>query len=169
MTEQKPITEGVFPPSADLVARAHVDAGRYDEMYARSISDPEGFWADQAQRLDWIKAPTQIKDVDYTFGQVKINWYADGTLNVAANCIDRHLETRGDQTAIIWEPDNPDEPAQHITYKELHKNTCRMANVLESLGVGKGDRVVIYLPMVPEAAYAMLACARIGADRKSVV
>jgi acetyl-CoA synthetase len=132
-------------------------------MYARSVSDPEGFWAEAAQRLDWMKAPTQIKDVDFTLGQVKINWYADGTLNVAANCVDRHLATRGDQTAIIFEPDDPNEAARHITYKDLHRSVCRMANILESLGVRKGDRVVIYMPMIPEAAYAMLACARIGA------
>jgi acetyl-CoA synthetase len=132
-------------------------------MYARSVNEPEAFWAEQAQRLDWIKTPTQIKDVNYTFGEVDIKWFADGTLNVAANCVDRHLETRGDQTAIIFEPDDPNEAAQHITYKALHKSVCKMANVLETLGVRKGDRVIIYLPMIPEAAYAMLACARIGA------
>ncbi|MCK0152070.1 AMP-binding protein, partial [Marivita sp. S6314] len=120
--------------------------------YARSVSDNEGFWAEQAQRVDWIKAPSQIKDVDFTLGQVKINWYADGTLNVAANCVDRHLETRGDQTAIIFEPDDPNEDAKHITYRDLHRSVCKMANILETLGVRKGDRVVIYLPMIPEAA-----------------
>ncbi|MFZ7094530.1 AMP-binding protein, partial [Primorskyibacter sp. 2E233] len=104
-----------------------------------------------------------IKDVDFTLGQVKIEWFKDGKLNVAANCIDRHLETRGTQTAIIFEPDDPNEPAQSISYADLHRRTCRMANVLESMGVRKGDRVIIYLPMIPEAAYAMLACARIGA------
>jgi acetyl-CoA synthetase len=152
-----------YPPSAEIISNAHVDAVRYEEMYARSMSDPEGFWAEQAQRLDWMKVPTQIKDVDFTLGQVKINWYADGTLNVAANCVDRHLATRGDQTAIIFEPDSPDEAARHITYRDLHRSVCKMANILESLGVRRGDRVVIYLPMIPEAAYAMLACARIGA------
>ena len=165
MNDQTTTTEGtaVYPPSSETVARAHVDAGRYEEMYARSVSDPEGFWAEQAQRLDWMKAPSQVKDVDFTLGQVKINWFADGTLNVAANCVDRHLATRGDQTAIIFEPDDPNEPAKHITYKALHGSVCRMANILETMGVRKGDRVVIYLPMIPEAAYAMLACARIGA------
>ncbi|WP_420324800.1 acetate--CoA ligase [Mameliella sp.] len=153
----------VYPPSADLAAKAHVDASRYDEMYARSVSDPEGFWAEQAQRLDWMTPPTEIKKTDFTLGQVKIEWFRDGTLNVAANCIDRHLEKRGNQTAIIFEPDDPNEPAQSISYADLHRRTCRMANVLESMGVRKGDRVVIYLPMIPEAAYAMLACARIGA------
>ncbi|MFW8634236.1 acetate--CoA ligase [Cribrihabitans pelagius] len=155
--------DAVYPPSEETVARAHVNAARYDEMYAASIQDPEGFWREQGHRLDWIKPFTQVKDVDFSLGNVSINWFADGTLNVAANCIDRHLETRGDQTAIIWEPDDPQDAAQHITYKTLHENTCRMANVLKGLGVSKGDRVVIYLPMIPEAAYAMLACARIGA------
>jgi acetyl-CoA synthetase len=157
------MTVTTYPPSAEIISNAHVDAVRYEEMYARSMSDPEGFWAEQAQRLDWMKVPTQIKDVDFTLGQVKINWYADGTLNVAANCVDRHLATRGDQTAIIFEPDSPDEAARHITYRDLHRSVCKMANILESLGVRRGDRVVIYLPMIPEAAYAMLACARIGA------
>jgi len=153
----------VYPPSDDIIRNAHVDSARYEEMYARSVSDPEGFWAEAAQRLDWMKAPRQVKDVDFTLGQVKINWFADGTLNVAANCVDRHLETRGDQTAIIFEPDDPTEDAQHITYRDLHRSVCKMANILETMGVRRGDRVVIYLPMIPEAAYAMLACARIGA------
>jgi len=152
-----------YPPSAELAAAAHVDAEKYDAMYAASLSDPDGFWGAQAQRVDWIKKPTEVRDVDFTLGQVKINWYADGQLNVAANCIDRHLETRGAQTAIIWEPDSPDEPAQHITYRDLHAGTCKMANILKDQGVGRGDRVIIYMPMVPEAAFAMLACARIGA------
>ncbi|MEO0767111.1 MAG: acetate--CoA ligase [Pseudomonadota bacterium] len=152
-----------YAPSADMVARAHVDAATYDEMYAASIADPDAFWGAHGKRIDWIKPYTQVKDVDYTFGNVSINWYADGTLNVSANCIDRHLATRGDQTAIIWEPDSPDDEAQQITYNQLHAETCKMANVLKSLGVGKGDRVVLYLPMIPEAAYAMLACTRIGA------
>ena len=152
-----------YPPSSDFSSGSHVDAARYDALYARSMSDPEGFWADQARRIDWIKAPTQVKDVDFTLGQVSIKWFEDGTLNVAANCVDRHLETRGDQTAIIWEPDSPEDEALHITYRDLHRSVCKMANVLSDLGVTKGDRVVIYLPMIPEAAYAMLACARIGA------
>ncbi len=152
-----------YPPSAEMAANAHVDGAKYDEMYAASMSDPEAFWREQGQRIDWITPYSDIKDVDYTLGQVSIKWYSDGQLNVSANCIDRHLETRGDQTAIIWEPDNPDDAPQHITYKELHANTCKMANILRDMGIGKGDRVVIYLPMIPEAAYAMLACARIGA------
>ncbi|MGH1465035.1 MAG: acetate--CoA ligase [Cognatishimia sp.] len=157
------MTAQTFPPAADLAARAHVDAAKYETMYAASLADPEGFWREHGQRIDWIKPFTNVKDVNYAYGEVDINWYADGSLNVSANCIDRHLATRGDQTAIIWEPDSPDEPAQHITYKDLHAATCRMANVLKDLGVSKGDRVVLYLPMIPEAAYAMLACARIGA------
>ncbi|AXI56881.1 acetate--CoA ligase [Sulfitobacter sp. JL08] len=150
-------------PSADIVKNALIDEAKYDALYAASIKDPDAFWGEQGQRVDWIKPYSTVRDVTYDYGKVAINWYADGTLNVSANCIDRHLETRGDQTAIIWEPDSPEEDAKHITYKELHRNTCKMANILESLGVRKGDRVVIYLPMIPEAAYAMLACARVGA------
>ncbi|MEP1767828.1 MAG: acetate--CoA ligase [Sulfitobacter sp.] len=156
-------TAKTYPPSAELAANAHVDAEKYTSMYAASLSDPDAFWRAQGARVDWMTPFTQVKDVDFTLGAVKINWYADGALNVAANCIDRHLTSRGDQTAIIWEPDSPDEPAQHITYKDLHAGTCRMANVLKDLGVSRGDRVIIYLPMIPEAAFAMLACARIGA------
>ncbi|MBT3466904.1 MAG: acetate--CoA ligase [Rhodobacteraceae bacterium] len=152
-----------YPPSAEMAANANVDAEKYDAMYAASTADPDAFWGEHGKRIDWIKPYTQVKDVDFTLGNVSINWYADGTLNVAANCIDRHLETRGDQTAIIWEPDSPTDEALHITYKQLHSSVCKMANVLKDLGVGKGDRVVIYMPMIPEAAYAMLACARIGA------
>ncbi|WP_343503807.1 acetate--CoA ligase [Alloyangia pacifica] len=154
---------GSYAPSADFVAKAHIDAARYDEMYARSISDPEGFWGEQAQRLDWMARPTKIKDSCFDFGNVSIKWFEDGVLNVAYNCIDRHLPARAKQTAIIFEPDNPEDPAQHITYAELYDKVNRMANVLLSQGVMRGDRVVIYLPMIPEAAYAMLACARIGA------
>ena len=153
----------MYPPSAEMAQTAHVNAAGYDAMYAQSLSDPEGFWAEQAKRIDWIKAPTRVKDADFTLGQVAIKWFEDGTLNVAANCVDRHLATRGDQTAIIWEPDSPEDPALHITYRDLHGHVCRMANILTGLGIAKGDRVVIYMPMIPEAAYAMLACARIGA------
>ena len=155
--------EQTYPPSANMAAGAHVNAEKYEAMYAASVGDPEGFWREQAARVDWIKPFTQVKDVDYTLGNVKINWYADGQLNVSANCVDRHLATRGNQTAIIWEPDSPDDEAQHITYNALHAQTCKMANILRDMGVGKGDRVIIYLPMIPEAAYAMLACTRIGA------
>jgi len=152
-----------YPPSADIAARAHADKAEYDRMYAASVQDPEGFWAEHGKRIDWIKPFSRVKNTRFDYGDVSIRWFEDGTLNVAANCIDRHLETRGAQTAIIWEPDDPQTEARHITYRELHAETCRMANVLRGLGVERGDRVVIYLPMIPEAAYAMLACARIGA------
>ena len=152
-----------FPPSADMSKNAHVDSAKYDAMYAASIADPDAFWQEQGARVDWIKPFTAVKNVDYSFGNVDIKWYADGTLNVAANCVDRHLATRGNQTAIIFEPDNPKEAAQHISYNELSANVNRMANIFKDMGVGKGDRVVLYLPMIPEAAYAMLASARIGA------
>ncbi|PUB17022.1 acetate--CoA ligase [Yoonia sediminilitoris] len=141
----------------------HVNAQQYKAQYEASISDPDAFWAAQGKRLDWIKPFTTVQNVDFKLGQVSIKWFEDGVLNVSANCIDRHLATRGDQTAIIWEPDDPNDAALHITYKDLHRSVCKMANILEELGVRKGDRVVIYLPMIPEAAYAMLACARIGA------
>ena len=157
------MTQKTYPPSAEMRAGAHVDASRYEEMYAASVSDPESFWGEHGRRLDWITPYSRVKECDFTLGQVDIKWFADGTLNVAANCIDRHLAERAGQTAIIWEPDDPSQDALHITYRELHDNTCRMANVLRDLGVGRGDRVVLYLPMIPEAAYAMLACARIGA------
>ena len=157
------MSDKTYAPSPDFVANALINEAQYDEMYAASIADPDAFWGEQAQRIDWIKPFTKVKDVSYEFGNVSIKWFEDGTLNVSANCIDRHLATRGDQTAIIFEPDDPNEPAQNITYKQLHAETCKMANVLKSMGVGKGDRVVLYLPMIPEAAYAMLACTRIGA------
>ncbi len=150
-------------PHAHMVANAHVNAADYDKMYAASIADPAAFWGEHGKRIDWIKPYTRVKDVSFDYGNVSIKWYDDGTLNVSANCIDRHLAARGDQTAIIWEPDSPDDKALHITYRDLHKATCKMANVLKDMGVEKGDRVVIYMPMIPEAAYAMLACARIGA------
>ncbi len=141
----------------------HADAAKYRSMYNESISDPDKFWGREGKRLDWITPFTKVKNTDFTFGHVSIKWYEDGVLNVSANCIDRHLATRGEQTAIIFEPDDPATPAQHITYNQLAERVNRMANVLLSQGVMRGDRVVIYLPMIPEAAYAMLACARIGA------
>ncbi|SEN21389.1 acetyl-coenzyme A synthetase [Pseudorhodobacter antarcticus] len=153
----------VYPASDDFVAGAHVNAAQYASMYAASAADPVAFWAEQGKRIDWIKPYTKVKDTNFTLGEVSIKWFEDGNLNVSANCVDRHMTTRANQTAIIWEPDHPDTPAQHITYAQLLENTCRMANVLKAHGVAKGDRVVIYLPMIPEAAYAMLACARVGA------
>ena len=140
------------------------DKATYMAAYARSVEDPDGFWAEQAQRVEWIKPFTKVKDTSFEPGNIDIRWFEDGTLNVSANCIDRHLAERGDQTAIIWEPDDPIKDApQHITYRDLHRSVSKMANVLKGMGVSKGDRVVLYLPMIPEAAYAMLACARIGA------
>ena len=162
MTDQSQ-TEAIYPASPDFVAKAHIDAAKYEKMYAASIADPDTFWGEQGKRIDWIQDYTKVKDTDFTFGQVSIKWFEDGKLNVSANCIDRHVARRGNQTAIIWEPDDPSTPAKHITYADLLENVCRMANVLKANGVKKGDRVVLYLPMIPEAAYAMLACARIGA------
>jgi len=153
----------VFKPSAAAVARTHTTEAQYDDMYARSLSDPDGFWGEQAKRLDWVRFPTRIKNTTFAYPDVSIKWFEDGVLNVAANCIDRHLAEHGDDIAIIWEPDDPNAPAEHISYRTLHEKVCRCANVLKSLGVRKGDRVTIYLPMIPQAAYAMLACARIGA------
>jgi len=153
----------VHPPRKEFAATAHIDADRYEALYAASVADPEAFWREEGQRIDWIRPFERVKNTDFTLGQVSIKWFEDGTLNVCANCVDRHLETRGDRTAIIWEPDDPADAPKHITYRALHASVCRMANILEDMGVRKGDRVVIYLPMIPEAAYAMLACARIGA------
>ncbi|WP_432256001.1 acetate--CoA ligase [Limimaricola sp. AA108-03] len=157
------MTPQLHEPSEETRARAHLDRAGYDRMYAQSMQDPEGFWAEQGKRLDWIKPFSKVKNTNFELGRVSIEWFEDGALNVAANCIDRHLATRGAQTAIIWEPDDPQAEAQHITYQQLHAHVGKFANVLKKMGVGKGDRVVIYMPMIPEAAYAMLACARIGA------
>jgi len=151
-----------FPVSADWAKRAWADAARYREMYEASIADPEGFWAEQGKRLDWIRPYGQVRDVSYDPADLHIRWFHDGSLNVCANCVDRHLPARAEQTAIIWEGDDPKD-SRRISYRELHEEVCRLANVLKAQGVRKGDRVTIYLPMIPEAAYAMLACARIGA------
>ncbi|GGF16158.1 acetyl-coenzyme A synthetase [Youhaiella tibetensis] len=152
----------VFEPSAEAKARTWVTAEQYEAMYAQSVSDPEGFWAEQAKRIDWIKAPTKIKNTSFEFPNVSIKWFEDGVLNISANCIDRHLPQRADQVALIWEGDTPG-TQDHITYQRLYDEVNRFANVLKAQGVKKGDRVTIYLPMIPAAAYAMLACARIGA------
>ena len=152
-----------YAASEEFIANAHVNAAQYAAMYAASVADPTAFWAKEGQRIDWIKDFTRVKETSFERGAVSIKWFEDGTLNVSANCIDRHMTSRANQTAIIWEPDDPKTPAQHITYAQLLENTSRMANVLKAQGVSRGDRVVIYLPMIPEAAYAMLACARIGA------
>ncbi|MBI1260316.1 MAG: acetate--CoA ligase [Rhizobiales bacterium] len=152
----------LVPVSPEWAQRAYVDKADYDAMYQQSISDPEGFWREQGKRVDWIKPYTKVKNTTYDPKHVSIKWYEDGTLNVSANCIDRHLPKRASQTAIIWEGDDPAD-AKHITYQELHDEVCRFANVLKARGVKRGDRVTVYMPMIPEAAYAMLACARIGA------
>jgi acetyl-CoA synthetase len=151
----------VYPVPADAAARAHIDANTYREMYARSVEDPEGFWADQADEfVTWFKKWDRVMEWDFNTPEIK--FFEGAKLNVSYNCLDRHLETRGDQIAIIWEGDDPSDDRQ-ITYRELHGEVCRFANALKNLGVEKGDRVCIYLPMIPEAAVAMLACARIGA------
>ena len=156
------MSASVFPVPSDVAAGAHADNAKYLEMYKRSVEDPDGFWGEHGKRIDWIKPYTKVKNTSYDYHNVSIKWFEDGTLNVSANCIDRHLETRGDQPAIIWEGDDPAD-SKVITYKELHHEVNKFANVLHAQGVKKGDRVTLYLPMIPEAAYAMLACTRIGA------
>ncbi|MEO0982482.1 MAG: acetate--CoA ligase [Pseudomonadota bacterium] len=151
-----------YPVPAAFAAGARVDASGYSEMYGRSVSDPEGFWGEAGRRLDWMTPYTKVKDVSWDTDDLHIRWFEDGVLNVSANCLDRHLAARGDQAAIIWEGDDPGR-SETITYLQLHERVCRFANVLKSLGAKKGDRVTLYLPMIPEAAVAMLACARIGA------
>jgi acetyl-CoA synthetase len=152
----------LFPVPAAWAAKAHMDAAGYDAAWKRVEADPDGFWKDVAGRLDWMTPPTKIKDVSFDKADFRIKWFEDGVLNVSVNCLDRHLATRGDQTAFIWEGDDPAD-SRKISYAQAHEEVCRMANVLKDLGVSKGDRVTIYMPMIPEAAYAMLACARIGA------
>jgi len=151
-----------FPVPAKIAAKAWCDEAAYFKMYEQSINDPAGFWGEHGKRIDWIKPFTKVKDVSFGPGDVHIKWFEDGTTNAATNCIDRHLATRRDQTAIIWEGDDPNE-SKAITYGELHEQVGRLANALKARGVKKGDRVTIYMPMIPEAVYAMLACARIGA------
>ncbi|MGE5166112.1 MAG: acetate--CoA ligase [Sphingobacteriales bacterium] len=156
------MSEKIYDVPADWRKRAYIDDAKYQEMYARSIKEPNGFWAEQAKRVDWIKPFSKVKNTSYDSHNVSIKWFEDGTLNVAYNCVDRHLARRGDQTAIIWEGDDPKNDKK-LTYKQLHAEVCRFANVLKARGVKKGDRVTIYLPMITETAVAMLACARIGA------
>ncbi|MBA4174541.1 MAG: acetate--CoA ligase, partial [Hyphomicrobium sp.] len=151
-----------YPVSAQWAERAWVNEAKYKEMYERSIKDPNGFWGEIGRRIDWMKPYTIVKNTSYDPSNVSIKWYEDGTLNVCYNCVDRHLKTRGNQVAIIWEGDDPTQD-EKITYRQLHERVSKFANVLKANGVKKGDRVTIYLPMIPEAAYAMLACARIGA------
>jgi len=153
--------DSTIPVPSTVATSAWINEAKYKKLYEESVADPAKFWGEQGKRLDWIKPYTKVKNTRYE-GDVSIKWYEDGTLNASYNCIDRHLKDRADQTAIIWEGDDPNE-SKHITYAELHDNVCRLANVLKAHGIKKGDRVTIYLPMIPEAAYAMLACARIGA------
>ena len=157
------MTDDLFPVPAEWAAQARIDEAAYGRMYAASLADPDGFWLDQARRLDWERFPTVAGDWSYAAEDFHIRWFADGVLNVTTNCLDRHLATRGDDVALIWEPDEPNEEPRRYTYRELHAEVCRFANTLRAEGVAKGDRVTIYLPMIPEAAFAMLACARIGA------
>jgi len=152
----------IFDVPPDISANALVDDAKYQQMYAASIDDPEQFWGDHGKRLDWMRPYSKVKNTHYGKDEVSIKWYEDGTLNASVNCIDRHLQKRGDQVAIIWEGDEPSDDAK-ITYRQLHEEVCRFANVLKARHVKKGDRVTIYMPMIPEATYAMLACARIGA------
>ena len=153
----------LYPVPPEWAKHARVDAAGYEKLYGRSLADPGSFWLEQARRLDWIKRPEIAGDWSFAKRDFHIKWFADGRLNVAANCIDRHLAKRGDQVALIWEPDEPSDEPRRFTYRQLHAEVCRFANVLKGQGVAKGDRVTIYMPMIPEAAFAILACARIGA------
>ncbi|MEK9552928.1 MAG: acetate--CoA ligase [Alphaproteobacteria bacterium] len=152
----------LFAPSESTIANALIDNSGYQAMYDASVADPDAFWAEHGKRIDWIKPYSQVSDVSYDKADLHISWFGDGTLNAAANCLDRHLASRGDQTAIIWEGDDPAD-SRHISYAELHEEVCKFANVLKAEGAKKGDRITIYMPMIPEATVAMLACARIGA------
>src|ERR671926_1732718 len=154
--------EKIYDVSPEWSRRAYLDNAGYQAKYEASIKDPDQFWAEEAKRIHWFQQPTRIKNTNFGPDNVAIRWFEDGTTNVAYNCIDRHLHTRGDQVAIIWEGDDPSE-SKHITYRELHAQVGRMANIMRNRGVARGDRVTIYMPMIPEAAYAMLACARLGA------
>ena len=151
-----------FPVDPAFAARARIQAADYARLYAQSLQDPEAFWREAAKRLEWVRFPTRIRDVSFRREDFRIRWYEDGVLNVTVNCLDRQLAARGDKTAILFEGDDPAE-SRAISYRELHAQVCRAANALRNLGVARGDRVAIYMPMIPEAAVAMLACARIGA------
>ena len=155
--------QSVYPVPAEWKARAKVDAARYRAMYDRSLADSDAFWLEEAKRLDWMRQPRTAGDWSFAEDDFRIRWFADGQLNVAANCIDRHLAEQGDRVAILWEPDDPADAPRSYTYRQLHAEVCRFANVLKAAGAKKGDRVTIYMPMIPEAAFALLACARIGA------
>jgi len=157
------MTQAVYPVPDEWAEKALIDADRYQAMYRESVEDPDGFWRREAQRIDWIRPFSTVKETSFDEADFGIRWFADGTLNLSANCLDRNLAQRGDTVAILWEPDDPTEAGRSITYRELHQMVCRFANVLKANGTGRGSRVTIYMPMIPEAAVAMLACARIGA------
>lgn len=152
----------IFPVPGDIAEAAWADNAKYKEMYQASVTDPDGFWAEHGKRIDWMQPFTKVKDINFATPGVSIKWFEDGTLNASANCIDRHLPERANQTAIIWEGDDPN-VSKHITYQELHDEVAKLANAMKARGVKKGSVVTIYMPMIPEAAYAMLACTRIGA------
>jgi acetyl-CoA synthetase len=155
--------QDLYPVPEAFAARAGLRRDDYERLYAESLRDPDGFWLDVAGRLDWMRKPTQARDVSFDRDDFRIRWFADGELNASVECLDRHLEARGDKTALLFEPDDPARPAQRMSYRELHARVCRLGNALRNLGVARGDRVTIYLPMIPDAVVAMLACARIGA------
>ena len=157
------MTQAVYPVPDEWAEKALIDANRYEAMYRESVEDPEGFWRREARRIDWMRPFTRVKETSFDQAEFGIRWFADGKLNLSANCLDRHMAERGDTVAILWEPDDPAESGRSITYRELHEMVCRFANVLKANGAGRGSRVTIYMPMIPEAAVAMLACARIGA------
>src|SRR5690606_24928961 len=157
------MSEKIYPVPEDVAAKAWINKERYAELYRTSIADPERFWREQAARLDWMRPFTVVKDVSFEARDLHVRWFADGVLNASANCLDKHLTDRAEQTAILWEPDDPKDEPRLVSYRELHENVCRFANALKRLGVSKGDRVTIYMPMIPETVVAMLACARIGA------
>ena len=157
------MSSSIHPVHEDFEANTRLRKDDYHDLYARSIADPSAFWGVVGQRLDWSRPYEKVKDVSFDAADFRIRWYADGQLNASVNCLDRHLATRADKTAIVWESDDPSVPSQHITYRQLHARVCKLANALTNLGVVKGERITIYLPMIPEAAVAMLACARIGA------
>ena len=157
------MSEKIYDVPAEWKKRAYLDDAKYQDMYAASIKDPNAFWAEQAKRIHWMKQFSKVKNTSFAKPNVSIKWFEDGATNAAYNCIDRHLHARGNQTAIIWEGDDPKE-SKKITYRELHDEVCRFANILRNRNVKKGDRVTIYMPMIPEAAYAILACARTRRD-----
>ncbi len=152
----------LYKVPADFAAQARIRKDDYERMYRESVQDPEGFWGRMGKRIEWTRPYSQVRDVSFDAKDFHVKWFHDGQLNVSYNCLDRHLATRGDKTAILWEGDNPSE-SLHLSYRELYYKVCKLANALKAIGVQKGDRVTIYLPMIPEAAVAMLACARIGA------